>query len=76
MPERAPALTLRDVSKRYRLYSNRTEQLLDVLGLSRLLVWRSATYAEHPALSEVSLSIAAGERVELVGRNGAGKTTL
>jgi branched-chain amino acid transport system ATP-binding protein len=36
----------------------------------------SAWYGEARALTEVSLSVGAGEVVTLVGRNGAGKTTL
>jgi len=36
----------------------------------------SAWYGEARALDEVSLEVAAGEVVTLVGRNGAGKTTL
>ncbi|PFG40678.1 amino acid/amide ABC transporter ATP-binding protein 2 (HAAT family) [Georgenia soli] len=36
----------------------------------------SAWYGEARALDEVSLDVAAGEVVTLVGRNGAGKTTL
>ncbi|MEO6020344.1 MAG: ABC transporter ATP-binding protein [Knoellia sp.] len=36
----------------------------------------SAFYGEAQALREVSLDVAAGEVVTLVGRNGAGKTTL
>lgn len=36
----------------------------------------SAWYGEAQALRDVSLDVAAGEIVTLVGRNGAGKTTL
>jgi branched-chain amino acid transport system ATP-binding protein len=36
----------------------------------------SAWYGEARALDDVSLDVAAGEVVTLVGRNGAGKTTL
>jgi ATP-binding cassette subfamily F protein uup len=36
----------------------------------------SKAYGVRPLLTEVSLGIAAGERVGIVGRNGDGKTTL
>ena len=36
----------------------------------------SAFYGEAQVLREVSLDVAAGEVVTLVGRNGAGKSTL
>ena len=36
----------------------------------------SAAYGQHPSLNEVSLSIAPGEIVVILGANGAGKSTL
>ncbi len=43
--------------------------MLEVKGLS-------AAYGQHPSLNEVSLSIAPGEIVVILGANGAGKSTL
>ena len=70
------AVTLNDVSKIYRMYSNPTDRALDVLGLSRFTFWRNIEYQNFPALDAISLTVAHGERIGLVGANGAGKTTL
>ena len=75
MPEPA-VISVRDVSKIYRLYDSLTEQALDVLGLAPLRFWRKPRYREHQALQNINLDIRRGERVGILGRNGAGKTTL
>jgi len=44
----------------------------NLLNLERV----SKSYGVRPLLTEVSLGVAAGERIGIVGRNGDGKTTL
>lgn len=66
----------RQLTKSYTLYPNATAQLMDLLGIYRLLPWRQPSYGTHTALSAVDLTIREGERVGVIGRNGAGKTTL
>ncbi len=46
--------------------------MANLLNLERV----SKSYGIRPLLTEVSLGIAAGERIGIVGRNGDGKTTL
>jgi ABC transport system ATP-binding/permease protein len=46
--------------------------MANLLNLERV----SKSYGVRPLLSDVSLGIAAGERIGIVGRNGDGKTTL
>jgi len=46
--------------------------MVNLLNLERV----SKSYGVRPLLTDVSLGVAAGERIGIVGRNGDGKTTL
>ena len=63
----------RDVTKVYRLYAGPGYRFLDMFGL---LGNRQGAYTEHAALDGVTLEIARGEKVAIIGRNGAGKSTF
>jgi lipopolysaccharide transport system ATP-binding protein len=79
MPDdiRPTAVSLRAVSKRYRLYGNAMQMAADQLGYYRLRFWRKRpVFQEFEALHNISLDVRRGERVGIIGRNGAGKTTL
>jgi ABC-type polysaccharide/polyol phosphate transport system ATPase subunit len=69
----APLIRLDGVSVKYRLAKQRRPSFKEftVDWLRRALV-----YEDLWALSDISLTIARGERIGIVGRNGAGKSTL
>jgi ABC-type polysaccharide/polyol phosphate transport system ATPase subunit len=67
------AIAATGLTKVYRLYDRPRHRLLDVFGL---LPTGSSGYREHKALDGVTLSIARGEKVAVIGRNGAGKSTF
>jgi lipopolysaccharide transport system ATP-binding protein len=84
---REPLIRLEALSKSYRLWHRPYERLFygiwnQVPGFAPAWLRRTANYQkarlgeEIFALSEVTLSIAKGESVGIIGRNGSGKSTL
>jgi len=67
------AISVRGVSKKYKLYHRRAKRLLDFLGLGVALGRHDE---EICALKNVSFEVQRGTTVGIIGRNGAGKSTL
>ena len=69
-----PVINLKDVSVRYRMPKERIPSLKEYA--IRWLNGRRAEYADFWALRDITLEVAKGEVLGIIGRNGAGKSTL
>ncbi|HEV2415819.1 MAG TPA: ABC transporter ATP-binding protein [Candidatus Dormibacteraeota bacterium] len=70
------AVALEGVGKRYKIFSGRSDHVLDALGIPRLLPWVKPRYRDFWALRAIDLTLDRGDRIGIIGRNGAGKTTM
>lgn len=64
-------ISVQNVSKLYRIYEQPSGRLKEIL-----LRGRQKHHRDFWALEDVSLEVARGEAVGIIGRNGAGKTTV
>src|SRR5437660_12426263 len=70
------AIRLNGVGKMYKLFSSRSDNVLDAVGMGGLLPWHNVSCREFWALRGIEIELRRGERIGIVGRNGAGKSTM
>lgn len=70
------AIALEGVGKRYKIFSRRSDHVVDALGINRVLPWIKPSHRDFWALRGIDLTLERGQRLGIIGRNGAGKTTM
>ena len=74
MPEYA--IKTRELGKMYKLFSTPGDKILDAFGVLNWFPWKKQPYHEFWALQDITIEVARGEQVGIIGSNGAGKSTL